>query len=114
MGGPMIETETALIKLGVKAIDTRHEQAASFMAHAYGRVGRKAGVCIGASGPGMTNLLTGIANAYTDAAPLVAIGGSAPVVFDDMEAFQEIDQVTMAKPVTKWGQRAQAAKASPD
>src|SRR5215831_6842281 len=95
MGGPMLETESALLKMGVRGIDTRHEQGASFMAHAYGRVGRKAGVCIGASGPGMTNLLTGIANAYTDAAPLVAIGGSAPTVYDDMEAFQEIDQVAM-------------------
>ena len=114
MGGPMIETETALIKLGVKAIDTRHEQAASFMAHAYGRVLRKAGVCIGASGPGMTNLLTGVANAYTDAASLVAVGGSAPSVYDDMEAFQEIDQVAMAKPVTKWAYRAPSVKRIPD
>jgi acetolactate synthase-1/2/3 large subunit len=114
MGGPMIETEAALIKLGVRAIDTRHEQAASFMAHAYGRVLRKAGLCIGASGPGMTNLLTGMGNAYTDAASLVAVGGSSPMVYDDMEAFQEIDQVSMARPVTKWAQRAPSAKRIPD
>jgi acetolactate synthase-1/2/3 large subunit len=114
MGGPMLETETALIKLGVRAIDTRHEQAASFMAHAYGRVLRTAGLCMGASGPGMTNLLTGMGNAYTDAASLVAIGGSSPTVYDDMEAFQEIDQVSMARPVTKWAQRAPSAKRVPD
>jgi acetolactate synthase-1/2/3 large subunit len=114
MGGPMLETEAALIKLGVRAIDTRHEQAASFMAHAYGRVLQRPGLCIGCSGPGMTNLLTGIANAYTDAAPLVAVGGSSPLVYDDMEAFQEIDQVSMARPVTKWAHRAPSAKRVPD
>jgi thiamine pyrophosphate-dependent acetolactate synthase large subunit-like protein len=114
MGGPMLETEAALIKLGVRAIDTRHEQAASFMAHAYGRVLRKPGLCMGCSGPGMTNLLTGIANAYTDAAALVAVGGSSPLVYDDMEAFQEIDQVSMARPVTKWAHRAPSAKRVPD
>jgi acetolactate synthase-1/2/3 large subunit len=114
MGGPMLETEAALIKFGVRAIDTRHEQAASFMAHAYGRVLQRPGLCIGCSGPGMTNLLTGIANAYTDAAPLVAVGGSSPLVYDDMEAFQEIDQVSMARPVTKWAHRAPSAKRVPD
>jgi thiamine pyrophosphate-dependent acetolactate synthase large subunit-like protein len=80
MGGPMIETESACIGLGVRAIDTRHEQAAAMMAHAYSRVVRRPGVCMGCSGPGMTNLVTGIANAFVDAAPLVAVGGSSPRV----------------------------------
>src|SRR5947199_43170 len=70
MGGPMIETEAAIIKLGARAIDTRHEQAASLMAHAYSRITRKPGVCMGASGPGATNLVTGVANAFVDAAPM--------------------------------------------
>src|SRR2546427_10008806 len=78
MGGPMLETESACIRLGVRAIDTRHEQAASLMAHAYSRVTRKPGVCIGASGPGTTNLVTGVANAFVDAAPMIAIGGGSP------------------------------------
>src|SRR5438128_12110581 len=102
MGGPMIETESATIKLGARAIDTRHEQAASLMAHAYTRVARNPGVCMGASGPGVTNLVTGVANAFVDAAPMIAIGGSSPRVFLEMEAFQEIDQVAVTTPNTKW------------
>ena len=80
MGGPMLETEAACIKLGIRAIDMRHEQAAAMMAHAYTRVTRRPGVCMGCSGPGATNLVTGVANAFTDCAPLIAIGGSSPRV----------------------------------
>src|SRR5688572_15374310 len=114
MGGPMLETEATCIKLGIRAIDTRHEQAAALAAHGWGRVMRKAGVCMGASGPGATNLLTGVANAFTDAAPMVAIGGSSPRVFFGMEAFQEIDQVAVFKPVTKWAERIYDAKRIPE
>src|SRR5262249_20427210 len=78
MGGPMLETEAACISLGIRAIDHRHEQAAALAAHAWTRVTRRPGVCMGCSGPGATNLLTGIANAFTDAAPVLAIGGGGP------------------------------------
>ena len=78
MGGPMLETEAHAIKLGIRAIDTRHEQAAAFEAQAWTRMMRRPAVCMGASGPGATNLLTGVANAFTDACPLIAIGGSSP------------------------------------
>src|SRR2546425_11001219 len=78
MGGPMLETEAACIQLGIRAIDTRHEQAAALAAHAWTRVTRRPGVCMGCSGPGTTNLVTGVANAFTDCAPLVAIGGPWP------------------------------------
>jgi len=114
MGGPMIETEAAVIKLGARAIDTRHEQAASLMAHAYSRVTRKPGVCMGASGPGATNLVTGVANAFVDAAPMIAVGGSSPRVFYEMEAFQEIDQLAVFKPITKWATRIYDAKRIPE
>jgi len=114
MGGPMLETEAACIALGIRAIDTRHEQAAALAAHAWTRVTRRPGVCMGCSGPGATNLLTGVANAFTDAAPLVAIGGSSPRVFLGMEAFQEIDQVAVFRPVTKWAERIYDARRIPD
>jgi thiamine pyrophosphate-dependent acetolactate synthase large subunit-like protein len=114
MGGPMLETEAAAIALGIRAIDHRHEQAASFAAHAYTRVLRRPGVCMGASGPGATNLLTGVATAFTDCAPLVAIGGSSPRVYLGMEAFQEIDQLAVFKPVTKWAERCYDARRIPD
>ncbi len=114
MGGPMLETEATCIKLGIRAIDTRHEQAASLSAHAWGRVMRRPGVAMGCSGPGATNLVTGVANAFTDAAPLVAIGGASPRVYLGMEAFQEIDQVAVMRPVTKWAERIYDARRIPD
>jgi acetolactate synthase-1/2/3 large subunit len=114
MGGPMLETEAACIKLGIRAIDHRHEQAASLAAHAYTRVMRRPGVCMGCSGPGATNLVTGVANAFTDCAPLVAIGGASPRVYQGMEAFQEIDQLAVMRPVTKWAERIYDAKRIPD
>src|SRR4029450_6211011 len=105
MGGPMLETESACIKLGVRAIDSRHEQAASMMAHAYSRLTRRPGVCMASSGPGTINMATGVANAFIDAAPLVAVGGTSPRVFFGMDAFQEVDQLSLYKPMTKWAAR---------
>src|SRR6266481_7362717 len=114
MGGPMLETEAACIKLGIRAIDTRHEQAAALAAHAWTRVTRRPGVAMGCSGPGAINLATGVANAFTDCAPLIAIGGSSPRVYLGMEAFQEIDQVAIMKPITKWAERIYDARRIPD
>src|SRR5215471_16156511 len=79
MGGPMLAAESASVEEGLRAIDVRHEQAAAMMAHAYGRVKNTLGVCMAASGPGATNLITGVANAWADCAPVLAIGGSAPL-----------------------------------
>ena len=110
----MLETEAACIQLGIRCIDTRHEQAAALAAHAWTRVMQRPGVAMGASGPGATNLLTGVANAFTDCAPMVAIGGSSPRVFLGMEAFQEIDQVAVFKPVTKYAARIYDARRIPD
>src|SRR5258708_11108215 len=105
MGGPMLEPEAACIKLGIRAIDTRHEQAAALAAHAWTRVTRRPGVAMGCSGPGAINLATGVANAFTDCAPLIAIGGSSPRVCLGMEAVQEIDPVALLKPISKWTER---------
>jgi thiamine pyrophosphate-dependent acetolactate synthase large subunit-like protein len=114
MGGPMLETESELVRLGTKMIDTRHEQAAAMMAHAWTRLTRKPGVCMAASGPGAINMLTGVANALIDASPLIAIGGSSPRVSLGMEAFQEIDQVSMFRPATKWAERIYDARRIPE
>jgi thiamine pyrophosphate-dependent acetolactate synthase large subunit-like protein len=114
MGGPMLETESEIIQLGVRGIDTRHEQAAAMEAHAWTRLTRRPGVCMAASGPGTTNLLTGVANAFADAAPLVAIGGSSATIQFGMEAFQEMDQVAVFRPITKWAERVLDVKRIPD
>jgi acetolactate synthase-1/2/3 large subunit len=105
MGGPMLAAETACIEEGIRSIDVRHEQAAAMMAHAYGRVLNKIGVCMAASGPATMNLVTGVSNAWADAAPLLAIGGASPVSQFDMGAFQEMDQLSVFKPITKWAER---------
>src|ERR1700730_9638935 len=93
MGGPMLLTESSCIKEGIRPLDVRHEQAAAFMAQAYSRVLQKPGVCMAASGPGVINLTTGIANALIDCAPVVAIGGSLPGGPPRPHGFQEADQV---------------------
>src|SRR5918997_1300724 len=105
MGGPMLAAESACIEEGIRSIDVRHEQAAAMMAHAYARVLNRPGVCMGASGPGTTNLVTGVANAWADCAPLLAIGGSSPFGQIGRGAFQEMDQVSLFKPITKWAER---------
>jgi len=105
MGGPINDALTSAMKKGVRGIDVRHEQAAAMMAHAYARVTNKPGLCLGASGPGTINLTTGIAHALMDCSPVVAFGGSSPVKEYGTGTFQEIDQVAIMKPVTKWAER---------
>jgi acetolactate synthase-1/2/3 large subunit len=114
MGGPMMAAETASVEEGLRAIDVRHEQAAAMMAHAYGRVKNTLGVCMAASGPGATNLITGVANAWADCAPLLAIGGSAPLSQRGKGAFQEMDQVAAFKPITKWAEQVTDARRVPE
>jgi len=105
MGGPINDALTAALKRGVRGIDVRHEQAAAMSAHAYARVTNKSGLCLGASGPGTINLTTGIAHALIDCSPVVAFGGSSPVKEYGTGTFQEIDQVAIMRPVTKWAER---------
>jgi thiamine pyrophosphate-dependent acetolactate synthase large subunit-like protein len=114
MGGPMMAAETASVEEGLRAIDVRHEQAAAMMAHAYGRVKNTLGVCMAASGPGATNLITGVANAWADCAPLLAIGGSAPIAQRGKGAFQEMDQVSAFKPITKWAEQVTDPRRVPE
>jgi thiamine pyrophosphate-dependent acetolactate synthase large subunit-like protein len=105
MGGPMNDALLAAMAEGVRGIDVRHEQAAAMMAHAYARVRFRPGVCLGASGPGTLNLTTGLANALVDCAPVVAFGGASPIGAYQTGAFQEIDQLAIMKPVTKYADR---------
>jgi thiamine pyrophosphate-dependent acetolactate synthase large subunit-like protein len=101
MGGPTGGTAGACLELGMQGIYVRHEQAAAMMAHAYARVTGKPGICIAPMGPGVANLVTGLANAWADASPIIAIGGSAPMRGWTLDTFQEMDQVPMMKPVVK-------------
>lgn len=114
MGGPMLEAELACIDEGIHAVDVRHEQAAAMMAHAYARLKNRVGLCMGASGPGAINLITGVAHAWADCAPVFAIGGSSPLDLSGLGAFQEVDQVALFRPITKWSERVLEARRIPD
>src|SRR3989339_1724360 len=85
----------------LKHILTRHEQGAAHAADGYARVTGKVGVCVATSGPGATNLVTGIANACLDSVPMVAITGQVARPFIGKDAFQEIDITGITLPITK-------------
>ncbi|MBI2907828.1 MAG: thiamine pyrophosphate-binding protein [Chloroflexi bacterium] len=102
IAGPMGEATTSCHEAGMHMIDVRHEQAAGFMAHGFSRIALKPGVVITGSGPGTVNGFTGLVNAFMDCVPLVLIGGSSPSDARDHGAFQELDQMAMARPFTKW------------
>jgi acetolactate synthase-1/2/3 large subunit len=92
----------ALLDSPIRFITTRHEQGAAFMADVYGRLTGKAGVCLSTLGPGATNLVTGVADANMDHAPLVAIAGQAGTDRLHKESHQVLDLVNMFQPVTKY------------
>jgi thiamine pyrophosphate-dependent acetolactate synthase large subunit-like protein len=114
MGGPMLLAEASCIKEGIRPIDVRHEQAAALMGQAYSRLLQKPSVCMAASGPGVINLTTGIANALIDCCPVVAIGGSSPIFQFGRQVFQEIDQVAIMKGCVKWADRVYNLKRIPE
>ncbi|MBR71537.1 MAG: acetolactate synthase [Rhodospirillaceae bacterium] len=94
----------SLMNSKIKFVLCRHEQAAAFMADVYGRLTGKAGVCLGTLGPGATNLVTGVADANMDRAPLVCLIGQADTERLHKESHQNMDSIAMFKPITKWAQ----------
>lgn len=114
MGGPMHVAVKSAIGAGIRTIDVRHEQAAAMMATAYARLTNRVGVCLACSGPGTINLTTGIAHAFADCAPVVAIGGSSPLQQAGTGAFQEVDQVAIMRPITKWAERVLEPRRIPE
>jgi acetolactate synthase-1/2/3 large subunit len=92
----------SLLDSPIQFVTCRHEQTASFMADMYGRLTGRPGVCLSTLGPGATNLITGVANANMDNIPLIAIVGQASTNRLHKESHQNMDAVSMYKPVTKW------------
>ncbi len=101
-GGANLPMYDELFKSNIRHILTRHEQSAAHMADGFGRVSRKAGVCFATSGPGATNILTGIATAQADSAPMIAVTGQVPVNMIGRDAFQESDIIGMSNPSVKY------------
>ncbi|WP_316504967.1 acetolactate synthase large subunit [Nitrosopumilus sp.] len=104
----------SLLDSKIKFILTRHEQGAAFMADVYGRLTGKVGVCLATLGPGATNLATGVANANMDRSRLLAITGQKDSHLLHKESHQNMDVITMFKPITKWNWSIRNAKNIPE
>ncbi|MBE9548540.1 MAG: acetolactate synthase 2 catalytic subunit [Proteobacteria bacterium] len=100
-GGAIMPIYDALYDSDIKHYLCRHEQGVAFAAVGYARAGRKTAVCMATSGPGATNLITGLADAYADSIPLVAITGQVPTTAMGTDSFQEVDIISLAMAATK-------------
>jgi acetolactate synthase-1/2/3 large subunit len=100
-GGAIMPVYDELLNSPIRHVLTRHEQAAAHMADGYARASGKVGVCMATSGPGATNLVTGIATAYMDSSPLVAATGQIPTSMIGRDAFQEADIIGITASITK-------------
>lgn len=113
-GGAIMPTYDAFFNAqGIKHILVRHEQGAVIAAEGYARLSDRVGVCIATSGPGATNLITGIADAMLDSIPIVCITGQVANPLIGTDAFQEADIIGMTVPVTKWNYQITKAEEIP-
>lgn len=113
-GGANLPIYDALVDANLRHILVRHEQSASHMADGYARIKRKAGVCFATSGPGATNLITGIATAHADSSPMIAVTGQVPLAMIGKDAFQETDIIGVANPCTKYAFQPRSADEIPE
>ena len=113
-GGANLPIYDALVDSGLRHILVRHEQSAAHMADGYARIKRKVGVCFATSGPGATNLITGIATAYADSSPVLAVTGQVALAMIGKDAFQETDIIGVANPCTKYAFQPRTAAEIPE
>ncbi len=113
-GGHIAPIFDGCLDYDVRNIDVRHEQAAVMAAHAWSIYTGKPGVCLVTAGPGFTNSLTGVANAFLENVPVVVLSGMAPIRDLDRGALQDMNQVDMIRPVVKWAGRCYEAARIPE
>src|SRR3954452_582202 len=113
-GEETLDLNESLQDSEIDFIPVRHEQGGAYMADMYGRLTGSAGVCLGTLGPGATNLVTGIADAFLDRSPLVALTGQGDLQRMHKESHQYIDVVSVLKPVVKWNTRLNAPEIIPE
>jgi acetolactate synthase-1/2/3 large subunit len=113
-GGANLPMYDELYKSNIRHILVRHEQSAAHMADGFGRVSRKAGVCFATSGPGATNIITGLATAQADSAPMIAVTGQVPVKMIGRDAFQESDIIGISNPIVKYAFQPREANEIPE
>lgn len=113
-GEENLDMMDALLDSPIQFITTRHEQGAAFMADVYGRLTGKAGVCLATLGPGATNLVTGVADANMDHAPVVAIAGQASTTRLHKESHQVLDLVNLFAPISKYSTQIREPEIIPE
>lgn len=113
-GEENIDVMDALLDSPIRFITTRHEQGAAFMADVYGRLTGRAGVCLATLGPGATNLVTGVADANMDYAPIVALAGQGATTRMHKESHQVLDLVNLFDPITKYSTEVLAPEIIPE
>ena len=101
-GGHIAGIYDGCVREGIRVVDTRHEQAAVHAAEGWAKSTRKPGVALLTAGPGVTDGVTGVANAYLAGSPVLVIGGAAPLSLWDRGALQEMNQIDLLRPITKW------------
>nr|BBH93448.1 hypothetical protein KTA_16470 [Thermogemmatispora argillosa] len=101
-GGHIAAIYDGCVREGIRVIDTRHEQAAVHAAEGWAKCTRRPGVALLTAGPGVTDGVTGVANAYLAGSPVLVIGGAAPLSLWDRGALQEMNQIDLLRPITKW------------
>ncbi|TML99435.1 MAG: acetolactate synthase large subunit [Actinobacteria bacterium] len=113
-GEETLDLNESLANSSVAFVPVRHEQGGAYMADMYGRLTGRAGVCLGTLGPGATNLVTAVADAFLDRAPLVALTGQGDLERMHKESHQYIDLVEVMRPITKWNARVTAPEIIPE
>src|SRR2546423_204650 len=113
-GEETLDLNESLQDSSITFVPVRHEQGGEYMADMYGRLTQRAGVCLGTLGPGATNLVTGVADAFLDRSPLVALTGQADLLRMHKESHQHIDVVNMLAPVVKWNTRLNGTSVIPE
>ncbi len=113
-GEETLDLNESLSDSSIEFVPVRHEQGGAYMADAYGRLTGRAGVCLGTLGPGATNLVTAVADAFLDRAPLVALTGQSDIERMHKESHQYIDLIGIMRPIVKWNARVASPEIIPE
>src|SRR3954464_3081795 len=113
-GEETLDLNESLERSSIDFVPVRHEQGGAYIADIYGRLTHRAGVCLGTLGPGATNLVTGVADAFLDRSPLVALTGQGDLERLHKESHQHIDVVSLMRPITKWNAQLTAPEIIPE
>src|SRR4051812_33056174 len=113
-GEETLDLNESLAESSIQFVPVRHEQGGAYMADVYGRLTGRAGVCLGTLGPGATNLVTAVADAFLDRAPLVALTGQSDLERMHKESHQYVDLVSIMQPITKWNARVSSPEIVPE